>query len=46
MYMGIRDNKPASVGGKAQAMEFKSKDEALKWKEAMAINDRYQAVEG
>lgn len=46
MYIGFRNNKISQVGGKDLAMEFKSKDEATKWKEAMNVNERYQAVEG
>lgn len=45
MYIGFRNNKPSSVGGKDFAISFNTKEEAMSWKDNFNVNDRYQVVE-
>lgn len=44
MYLGVVNNRPRQVGGKALAKKFKNEKEANDFKEAYKINDMYQAV--
>ncbi len=44
IYLGTVNGKPQSVGGKALAMQFSSKEQAEAYKEQMSVNDRYQVV--
>lgn len=45
MYLGLINNRPRQVGGKALARKFKSRKEAEDFKEAYKVNDMYQVVE-
>lgn len=46
MYLGLKNGKPQSVGGKIHAMSFGSKEQAESYKKEQNINDSYLVTKG